>query len=387
MTKLTKRYIDSIKPPITGEKWDWDSELRGFGVRTFASGRKTFHVQYRNAQGKTKRLKIGVYGPVTADQARDHALEILGEVARGNDPSEEKHKIKKAVRFNELAREYLEIHAKTKKRKSSLRNDVSTINNILIPRFKDKPLNEIILRDIQLLHTEMSKTPYRANRVLALISKMFSLAIQWGWADKNPARGIERYQEQKREVYLSEEELSRLWTVLDEYPNHFVANAIKIIILTGARRGEVLNATWDQFDLEQGIWTKPSHLTKQKKLEKIPLSETAIELLKSLKPQYAAGYIFPGRVDGQPIIEIKRSWDNIRNLAQLPNLRIHDLRHSHASILVSAGLSLEVIGRLLGHTQASTTKRYAHLQQGALKAATEIFASKISRKKDEKKDK
>lgn len=208
---------------------------------------------------------------------------------------------------------------------------------------------------------------------------MFSLAISWEWIEDNPVKGIEKYQEEKRDRWLNQEELDRLWAVLDKYPTHLTAYIFKFLLLTGARKGEALQATWDQFDLEKGIWTKPSHATKQKKKEYLPLSEKALEILHTLQQLNTqdSPYLFPGRIEGDPIKETKTFWRRVLKEAQLEEVRIHDLRHTHASHLVSSGLSLSIVGKLLGHTQASTTQRYAHLADEPLRQAAELFGSKV----------
>lgn len=178
--------------------------------------------------------------------------------------------------------------------------------------------------------------------------------MTWGWRADNPAQGIERYQEQKRTRWLQEAEMERLSEVLDMYPNQSVSNIIRLLLLTGARKHEVLNATWDQFDLEKGVWTKMAHTTKQKRMEHCPLSSVVLELLKEMRnPETDSPYLFPGKIKGQPIQDIKKSWVTIKKQADLKDFRIHDLRHTYASHLVSSGLSLSIVGKLLGHTQAS----------------------------------
>lgn len=234
-------------------------------------------------------------------------------------------------------------------------------------------------RDIESLHLRLKDTPYQANRVVALLSKMFSFAVSWGWRLDNPAQGIEKYQEEKRDRWLNDEELQRLWSILDKYPENITAYVFKFLLLTGARKGEALQAMWDQFDLEKGLWIKPAHLTKQKKKEHLPLSDKALLLLETLKKRNTANslYLFPGKKEGKPLKEVKKFWSTVLKQANLENVRIHDLRHTHASHLVSSGLSLSIVGKLLGHTQASTTQRYAHLADEPLRKATEVFGNKV----------
>ena len=376
--KITKRFLDSIIPHKENTLKFWDSELKGFGVVVLPSGRRTYCIQYRNQHRTLKRVKIGVHGQITTEQARIIAKKHLGDIAHGEDPAEKKKDIKNLPTFKALANDYLERHAQ-RKRQKSLQEDQKLLK-ILIPLLGEKKVAHISRREIESLHLRFKKTPYQANRILALLSKMFSLAAAWGWLSDNPVKGIERYQEEKRDRWLDKEELTRFWNALEAYPTNHTALAFKLLLLTGARKNEVLQATWDQFNLESGVWTKPSHLTKQKKKEHLPLSHEALQVLHALLPlrNSASPYLFPGRIAGKAIQEVKTFWKRIVKEAKLENIRIHDLRHTHASHLVSSGLSLSIVGKLLGHTQASTTQRYAHLADEPLRQAASLFGDKIA---------
>lgn len=376
--KLLKRFVESITPDAELERLFWDSELKGFGLRVFPTGRKTYFVQYRNQFNSTRRKKIGVHGVITAEAAREEAKKILGDVARGGDPSSDTKKNKLKPTLKELAHEYMEVYAKTNKRPKSYQEDEKMLNGIVLPQFGSKKIEEITSHDIQLLHHSLRKTPYMANRVRALLSKMFNLSIQWQWTTHNPVEGVSKYQEQKRNRWLNEVEIQRLWETLDTYHNQSVANAIRLLLLTGSRRNEALSATWSQFDLEKGVWTKPAHTTKQNKMEHLPLSSSTISLLTNMKSKATTEYLFPGKIPGQPFQDIKKAWKTIKTRADLPDIRLHDLRHTHASHLVSSGLSLSIVGKLLGHTQASTTQRYAHLADTPLREAAELFGEKVT---------
>lgn len=379
--KLTKKYVEGIKPQEGEEILAWDSELRGFGVRVFSTGRRTYFVQYRNQFGRTRRKKIGVHGSITAEQAREEAKKILGNVASGEDPSEEQKQVKQKPSFQYLADQYLEIYAKENKRASSYEEDESMLNRVLLGRFGPRKIEEITSHDLQTLQHELRETPYVGNRVRALLSKMFNLAKQWGWIMVNPVEGVSKYQEQKRERWLDEDEMGRLWAALDKHSYHRTSFVYKLLLLTGARKGELLNSTWDQFDLEKGVWSKPSHLTKQKKNERLPLSSKALDVLLELKEKHpsTSKFLFPGKVDGRPMIEVKTFWKTVLKEAEIENFRVHDLRHTHASHLVSSGLSLSIVGKLLGHTQASTTQRYAHLADQPLREAAELFGNMLGK--------
>jgi integrase len=209
---------------------------------------------------------------------------------------------------------------------------------------------------------------------------MFSLAERWGIRADNPTKGVAKNHEESRERYLSPTELERLMRSLVDYPDKQVANAIMLALLTGARRSEVVQAPWDQFDLSQGVWIKPSSHTKQKKTHRVPLSPPALQLMKAMRegaPEDAV-YVFPGRLPSKPRENVRRPWEAIRKAAGLDDVRFHDLRHSYASLLINDGVSLPIIGRLLGHSHAKTTMRYAHLADDPLRAATSRVGEKIA---------
>jgi len=254
------------------------------------------------------------------------------------------------------------------------------LDNIILPKLGAKKVDAIGRRDVEAIQVAMKDRPYQANRVLSLLSKMFNLAVEWKWRPDNPAKSVERYQEQKRERWLSDEELRHLCAVLNEHPNTRAANAVRLQLLTGARLGEVLTSRKEDFDLHRGIWTKPSHQTKQKRTEHLPLSAQALILVTLIIETSDAGspFLFPGNKPGQPLHEIKKFWSVVLRESGIVNYRRHDNRHTYASHLVSSGLSLEIVGRLLGHTTATTTKRYAHLADDPLRAATDQFGSKIA---------
>lgn len=376
--KFTKRFIESLVPLKEQELYEWDTEIKGLGIRVFSSGRRTYFVQYRNQANRTRRQKIGIHGVITTDQARDEAKKILGNVCSGDDPSAKRKDVKKALLFSELAQEYLELYAKSSKKESSYKEDKRIITTLLLKRFGNHLISSLTTRDIQQLHSEFREKIYKANRTKALLRRMFNLAIKWGLVTHNPATEVKDYKEQKRRRWLNDEEMQRLWEALDSYSNQNRANLYRILLLTGARKNEILKATWDQFDLKKGVWTKPSHNTKQSRMEHLPLSSQALQLIKTIKEVNEDDlYLFPGKIPNQPIKEVKKAWATICKRAELKDFRIHDLRHTYASYLVSKGLSLSIVGKLLGHTQASTTQRYAHLADEPLRQATEIFGQKI----------
>ena len=379
--KLSKTVVERIKA-ADQDVVVWDNTLPGFGVRVKPSGVRSYIIQYRNRNTSTsRRLTIGQHGPLlTLDQAKKQARAMLADAMRGEDPVEIRKTARRAPSITDLAVDYMERHAVPKKRPKSVRDDRAMLDNIILPKLGAKKVDAIGRRDVEAIQVGMKDRPYQANRVLSLLSKMFNLAIEWKWRPDNPAKGIERYQEQKRERWLSDEELRHLCAVLDEHPNTRAANAVRLQLLTGARLGEVLTSRKEDFDLHRGIWTKPSHQTKQKRTEHLPLSAQALILVTLIIETSDAGspFLFPGNKPGQPLHEIKKFWSVVLREAGIVNYRRHDNRHTYASHLVSSGLSLEIVGRLLGHTTATTTKRYAHLADDPLRAATDQFGSKIA---------
>lgn len=379
--KLTKSFVERASAE-SGDELYWDSSLPGFGLRVKSSGSKSYVVQYRNRQsGRSRRKTIGQHGPLmTLHQAREVARGYLADAIRGGDPVTEAQSKRQAQSMRELADQYMTTHALTKKRPRSVKMDTSLLDRMILPEFGSRAVGEVSHQDIQRFHNSLSSTPYQANRVLSLMSKMFELAIRWGLRGDNPVRGVPRFPEEKRYRWLSDGELNRLRDALDAHPNQRAANAVRLQLLTGARIGEVLTSQWSDFDLERGVWIKPSHHTKQKRTEHLPLSAAAISLLHSMSPHESSDnpYVFPGRKPGEPIKDLKRFWKSVTGAAELQDYRLHDNRHTHASHLVSSGHSLPVVGRLLGHTNPMTTQRYAHLADDPLRQAADVMGEKLA---------
>ncbi|MBX9620917.1 MAG: site-specific integrase [Alphaproteobacteria bacterium] len=377
--KLTKRVVESAAPNPTKRIEIWDTEVTGFYVRVYPTGKKTYFLQYRNKKRETHKIKIGVHGSITTELARQKAIELSLSVGAGEDPSI-KHKVVckyTGQSMQDLADQYLRLHAGPKKAPKSYKEDVAMLKNIILKRYGYLRVDVISTLDLQKLHSDLQKTPVQANRTMALLSKMFNLAIQWGWRSNNPAKDIKKYKEHGRDRWLNDEEVQRLLTSLNHYHNQNVANAIRLLVLMGSRKTEVLSAKWEQIDLERGTWTKRAPSTKQRKMEYLPISSPVLEILTKMKTHADSPFLFPGRVPGQALKDPKRAWNTIRNQAGVSDVHIHDLRHTFASHLVSSGVSLSIVGKLLGHTQASTTQRYAHLADAPLREAAELFGSKV----------
>lgn len=362
----------------------WDAKLAGFGVRVKESGTKSYVLQYRTrTTGRSRRKTIGQHGPLMSfSQAKVIARGMLADVMRGGDPAEEAQSTRCAPSMNDLAEQYLELHAVPKKRPKSVANDRSMLSRLILPKLGNQKVSDLNHRHVQAFHNTLKDTPYQANRALSLVSKMLELSIKWEMRRDNPAKGVGKFHEEKRHRWLSTDELMRLGTALDKHTNQKAANAIRLQLLTGARIGEVVSARWVDFDLERGVWIKPSHHTKQKRTEHLPLSRASISLLQKMKEANVMGssFAFPSRLSDKHIVDLKRFWKSVLTEAEIEDYRIHDNRHTHASQLVSSGMSLAIVGKLLGHTNPLTTQRYAHLADNPLREAAEVMASKMDPK-------
>jgi integrase len=380
-TPITDKLVRSLEPPETGYKKIYDGgpkRIAGFGVLITAADRRSFILTYRNEEGRQRRYTIGTYGPDqwSVAAARKKAGALKRAIANGDDPLEAKQQTRSAPTMRDLCDRYCEEHLPDK-RESGAKNDRAMIRNTVKPKLGNRKVAAVTHSEIDKLRRDLKQTPFLANRTLSLLSTMFSLAMKWGWRSDNPAKGVTRYPEPKRTRYLTPDEFKRLTEALSKYPEMAkrpkfaaqVANVVRLLLLTGARSGEVLKAEWSQFNLEKGEWVKPGGTTKQKTEHRVPLSAPAVTLLKDILAdaktdndgKLVSRFVFPGRNPDRPIPEFKDEWPVIRDMADLSDVRAHDLRHSFASVLASKGASLPMIGALLGHTNPATTARYTHL--------------------------
>ena len=290
------------------------------------------------------------------------------------DPLEVRNERREAPTVSNLWSEYERVHFPTLSNRSQV-DQRGMWSNYILPEFASVLVKELTSRQVDRLHAKISeKAPTRANRVLEVLRKALNLSIRWEWIEKNPADGFRRNAEHARERFLTPVEYERVFIALDKMKNQKAANAIRLLILTGARRGEVLGLEWEDLDLDLGIWNRPPHKSKDRKRKRIPLSSEALILLRSMRDQTNGKFLFPTS-NGTHMSDLNRPWRWIRSEIDLPDLRIHDLRHSFASILVSSGETLETIGKLLGHSQYQTTMRYAHLMDDPLRNAANSFSA------------
>jgi integrase len=380
---LTDRLVKALEAPDKGYCIVPDDAVKGFGVRITAAGARSFVVRYRRkSDGLQRTYTLGSFPDWKTVAAREEAKRIKRVVDGGGDPAGAEQEVRAAASVNDLLdrfeREYL-----PRRRASTQKGYRNQIKSVIRPKLGKLKVAAVRFADIDRLHAEMSqRTPYHANRTVALISRIFSLAVKWEMRSDNPAKGIERNSEDLRERYLSPDEMVRLSEALDAYHDQHTADAIRLLLLSGARLGEVMQARWADIDLEVGRWTKPSAHTKQKKTHVLPLASAAVTLLRRMRERVPQGvpWVFPATDGKRPRSVIKAAWSSICKTAKLEDARVHDLRHTHASILINRNYSLPIVGRLLGHTVPSTTARYAHLADDPLRRAVEDAAAAITGK-------
>ncbi len=425
--RINESTVKTTAAPAKGAILVWDDDVTGFGLRIFAptrrhpEGARSFFINYR-VNGVERRLTIGAFPDWSAKAARDEAKELRRRIDRGEDPASERREAREAPTVKDLAERY-RLDYLPRKATQSQANDLAMIRNEILPEIGDRKAADVHYGDIVALHKKITArgTPVRANRVLAVASKMFSLSLlpmagenaPWrNAAQGNPCKGVERNREEGKERFFSTAEIAALTDAIEAYGTTSASNCLRFMMLTGCRPGEAMRATWDEF-ADPGVWDKPSAHTKQRKRHRVPLSPAATEFIERIKAQKPEGvdFVFPGQKKGTALKQIRTAWDAIINRASvalwaqspdekvatlvadlgaaasvetcrgeaarrkialpvaLTDARAYDLRHTFASIGAGGGLSLQIIGRLLGHTQSRTTQRYAHLADDPLREA------------------
>ena len=423
MANLTKSLVEKLVP----EPKDyiiWDDKISGFGVKVTPKGRKSYLLKYRNQEGRQRKPHIGVHGNVTCEQARKIAEKWHGRIANNEDPFSDREEARNSPTVSELCDRFVKDHASIHKKKSGLELDKTAIRKYIKPKLGNIKAVAVTKADIQKFHLSMKDMPANANRVLRVLSKMFNLAEDWGIrpANTNPVSKIERYKEEPRERYLNEKEIACLGKalaqaeVLGEETPHFIG-LVRLLLLTGARLREIMHAQWAWVDKELCLLRLPDSKTGKKTIH---LSPAAMEVLDALPRVHGNPYIIVGASKGKPLISPKKPWMRIKEKASmlylksddaysqliidyieknrvhptyrefcayvaeqglsepvaLADVRLHDLRHTFASICVSKGMSLQMVSKLLGHARASTSERYAHLAHDPVSnAAAEVGGS------------
>lgn len=394
--RINKTEIDKLKPSAK-DRFYWDESLKGFGIKLYKTGRVSFILQGR-LNGRTRRYTIGTFGsPWTADAARKQALQYLGQLADGIDPTAAQRAQRLEGNLAKLAASYL-VDGNLRKKPTTRAIEDRAVRRHIVPLLGKKRISEITKHDLQRFMNDVAagktavdeKTSYRgramvkggkaaANRSLAVVSALFNYAIEYGLCSENPTRGIKQYKLRTHDRFLSQGELERLGAALrsaeQQFVSRFAIAAIRFILLTGCRSGEALNLRWEWIDFERGFAKLPDSKTGQKILL---LGTAAIEVVKSIEQVEGSPLVFASSSGGTTPISIQKVWRAIREEADLCDVRIHDLRHNFASLAVSSGQSLYLVSKLLGHSQSQTTQRYAHLAPDPVKEASNDVSNRLS---------
>ncbi|MEM8974001.1 MAG: tyrosine-type recombinase/integrase [Pseudomonadota bacterium] len=382
---INKTTVDK-QFPQSRDSYLWDSSVKGFGLKITPKGRKVYLLQYKVGR-RTRRVMIGVHGPLTPQQARSRAQEILGEIATGRDPAAERAQQRfdqsGPTTIEELLPFFMDSHVRAKRRPRTAEEYQRQIDLHIQPRLGSKQVAEVVYGDIERFHASLRHKPVLANRCVATLSMFFTWCIRNGYRPHpttNPCAGLQKFKETPRERYLDIEEVSALGNAIakgEKEGRHsiYAFAAIKVLVLTGARRQEVLTLRWDSVDLKRGTLNLSESKTGKKS---IVLSDAAIELLASLPRIDDNPYCFPGTKSGEPIYDCKRAWHWVREEAGLPDRRIHDLRHSLASFAAANNHSLPIIGALLGHRSSAATNRYTHLADNPVRSAANEVTRELS---------
>ncbi len=374
--RITKTVVDGLKPGGLV----FDERVIGFGVRCQRAS-KVYIVKTR-VKGRQRWITIGPHGsPWTVERARAKATALLGEIAAGGDPATARDDEKAAGTFAEFADRYLTEYAATKKKMRSAASDRTNLDLNILPALGRRRLTEIVRGDIAKLHHALRHKPGAANRCLSLLSKMFNLAERWGLRPdgSNPVRHLDRYPGRKMERFLSASEMARIGTALAaseaRQENPYLVAAIRLLALTGARRSEILTAKWDYVDPEHSALRLPDSKSGAKA---VSLGAPALAVLDGLPRLSGNPYILPGHVRGQHLVNIDKFWRAVCKDAEIPNCRLHDLRHSFASVGAARGDSLLLLSKLLGHSQPPTTAKYSHLANDPVRAAADRISGAIA---------
>lgn len=381
MPKLTKRIVDQIAAD-PNEVVHWDDELKGFGLRVWPSGRKVYIVKCR-IKGRQRRLTIGPHGPVTADQARIRAFEILSSAKGGGDPAKAHDELRRSPTVREVGARFLDEHVAVRCKPITQREYRRAVELFIVPALGTRKILDVDRKDIAELHHKWRGTPYQANRTLSVASKMFNMTELWGLRPdgSNPCRHVKKYPERRRERFLSPDEFGRLGEVLRTVEDEGTENpaavaAIRLLMLTGCRMSEILTLKWAHVDLKARELRLPDSKTGAKIVH---FGKAAAGVIVAIPHVADNPYVIVGKKLGARLTDLEHPWRRIRARAKLEDVRLHDLRHSYASGALALGEGLPMIGRLLGHTQVQTTARYAHLAKHPVKMAASRVSEMIAR--------
>jgi integrase len=370
--ELTQSFVDTSACPAGRRKADFtDRTAKGLVLEVRATGGKTYYLRYTNERGKQRMYRLGDATFLTLAQARKKCHAAQSRLQTGQDPCEEKKAARSVPTFADFIEQQYLPYIRSYKR--SWADDVGLLKNHLLPRFGKQHLDEITRQDIQKMHHDRRASgaaPGSANRLLILTRYAFNLALRWEvpGLKSNPCKGVPLMEENnKKERYLSTEEAKRLYESVCRSENQMLRYVVPMLILTGARKREVLDAKWEDFDIPRRTWRIP--MTKTGKARHVPLNDGALQILATMPRHPDCPWAFANPDTGKPYVSIFHAWDTARQRADLADVRLHDLRHSFASLLINSGRTLYEVQHILGHTQVKTTQRYAHLSQDTLLAA------------------
>ncbi len=361
----------------------WDRELKGFGVRAYPGGGKVYVAQARGPKGP-RRVTVGRHGVVNAEEAKQRAALIIARVKAGEDPVPEPLAGKQAQgpTVGDLAVRYLEEHVAVRCKPKTARTTRSVVERHIVPKLGGLALGAVEPRHVIEFHHGLSDRPAMANMAVATLSHMYRLAEGWGMvADGiNPCGSVTRYPAKRRERFLTDVEFEKLGRVLDEAEETGGASAgavtaIRLLMLTGCRKNEILSLRWRDVDLDAGELALADAKTGSRA---VPLPSSAARLLAALPRKPGNPWVIPGHKPGTHITDIDDAWQTLRARAGLKDVRLHDLRHSYASRALALGESLPMIGKLLGHSQVETTARYAHLARESVHEAAARLADSLA---------
>lgn len=378
MIRLTKRAVETLAPRET-DFFEWDTDLPGFGVRVYPTGRKVYVIQYRAGQ-RTRRPKIGDHGVLSADQARREAKRLLSEVAFGGDPSLARQARRAAPTVAGLCDRFLDEYVNQHCKPTTARDYRSIIGRFIRPKLGPCAIADVSRSDVVEFHYSLRETPYQANRAAAMLSKLFNQAEDWGLrqAGTNPARRIKKNREEERKRFLSDEEQERLGHALAEVLEDgsetvFTVSAILLLIYTGCRHSEILSLKWDY--VTQHHLVLPDSKTGARR---VPLPREACEILMDLPRKDGNPYVILGEAKQGPLVNLQKPWRRIRKKARLDDVRIHDLRHNYASVAIQNGIDPFTLKEIMGHKNLQTTLRYAHLADDAVQRAAGSVAARLA---------
>lgn len=367
--QLTPALVSNAHCPADRKRLDmFDIQTKGLVLEVRESGGKTYYLRYQNQRGRTRQLRLADAKDVSLSQARALADKARNKIAMGEDPCDEKAVLRKVPTFGQFVADQYLPYVKTYKR--SWDTDISLLKNHLLPRFENRYLDTIVRQDIIKMHHDRRASGAAAgsaNRLLIMMRYIFNLAIRWDapGIKANPCAGVPLLEvNNKKERYLSVDEAQRLYEAVRASENTMLQYIVPMLILTGARKREVLEAQWQDFDLARRIWRIP--MSKSGKSRYVPLGDGAMTVLSTMPRSMKCEWAFANPQTNKPFVSVFCAWNTARKNAGLADVRMHDLRHSFASLLVNSGRTLYEVQQILGHTQVKTTQRYAHLSQDTL---------------------